>query len=68
MHLLQAGNPTPIIQSILGHADLKTTDIYAHADLEMKIKALEKAGRSNLSITLPKWKNNKRLMEWLHSL
>ena len=28
MHLLHAGNPTTVIQAILGHADLRTTDIY----------------------------------------
>ncbi len=36
MHLLQAGNPATVIQSILGHADIRSTDIYVRADMKMK--------------------------------
>lgn len=68
MHLLQAGNPAPVIQAILGHADIRSTDIYARADIEMKRRALEKATRMAPSYTLPSWQGDKGLMDWLRSL
>jgi integrase/recombinase XerD len=42
MHLLQGGVSLEIIHGFLGHVDVKTTQIYARANLEMKRKALEK--------------------------
>jgi integrase/recombinase XerD len=68
MHLLQAGNPAPVIQAILGHADIRSTDIYARADIEMKRRALEKATTMAPSGTLPSWRGDKGLMDWLRSL
>jgi integrase/recombinase XerD len=68
MHLLQAGNPMTTIQAILGHADLKTSAIYATADLEMKRAALEKAASVAPSPTLPSWRQDTSLMEWLRKL
>lgn len=70
MHLLIAGNPTVIIRDFLGHADIKTTGIYARANLEMKRKALEKAENpSGKPIKFnPIWKKDKNLFEWLQSL
>jgi len=68
MHLLQSGVSLDVIRDFLGHADTKTTEIYARANLEMKRKALEKvAGNLPLS-TLPSWQQDKTLLEWLHSL
>lgn len=43
MHLYQHGMPLVLISQWLGHADLQTTLIYAHADTEQKRKAIEKA-------------------------
>jgi integrase/recombinase XerD len=68
MHLLQAGNPAPVIQAILGHADIRSTDIYARADMEMKRRALEKAIKIAPSGVLPFWQGDKGLMDWLRSL
>jgi len=68
MHLLQAGNPATVIQSILGHADIRSTDIYARADIEMKRHALQKAAEMAPPVNLPSWRENKGLMEWLSSL
>ncbi len=68
MHLLQAGNPAPVIQAILGHADIRTTNIYAQADTEMKRRALEKAASTTSPTGLPSWQEDKSLMNWLHSL
>lgn len=68
MHLLQAGNPATVIQAILGHADIRSTDIYARADMEMKRCALEKTIKVAPSGTLPYWQGDKGLMNWLRSL
>ena len=69
MHLLQAGNPLIIIRDILGHVDIKTTDIYARADIEMQRRALEKAEPSAPKVSDPlPWQSDKSLLEWLASL
>ena len=68
MHLLHSGVPLEIIRDFLGHVDVKTTEIYARANLEMKRKALEKAGDVTPLPKIPSWKQNKTLLEWLHSL
>ena len=41
MHLLQAGVSPVTIKDILGHAHLKTLEVYIRADLEMKRAAIE---------------------------
>jgi integrase/recombinase XerD len=68
MHLLHSGVPLEIIRDFLGHVDVKTTEIYARANLEMKRKALEKAAAVTPLPKIPSWKQNKTLLEWLHSL
>jgi 2-methylaconitate cis-trans-isomerase PrpF len=68
MHLLQAGVSLEIIRDFLGHADVKTTQIYARANLEMKRKALEKVAGDSPLPQIPAWKQDKTLLEWLHSL
>jgi site-specific recombinase XerD len=42
-HLLQAGVSPVTIKDFLGHAHLKTLEVYVEADLEMKRRALESA-------------------------
>ena len=42
MRLLQGGISLEIIRGLLGHADVKTTQIYARINLEMKRRALVK--------------------------
>ncbi len=68
MHLLQSGISLEIIRDFLGHVDVKTTQIYAKANLEMKRKALEKISDPSFVPKIPSWKENKTLLEWLHSL
>ena len=40
MTLLQAGVDTSVIALWLGHADIRSTDAYLHADMTIKEKAL----------------------------
>lgn len=47
MHLYQNGMDLTLIQQWLGHAQLKTTHIYAYADTEHKRKAIEKSTTAN---------------------
>jgi len=68
MHLLQAGNPLVVIRNILGHADVKTTEIYARADMEMKRKALATVENISSASELPSWQKNPDLLEWLRNL
>jgi integrase len=68
MHLLQSGVPLEIIRDFLGHVDVKTTQIYARANLEMKRKALEKVAGVAPLPKIPSWKQDKTLLDWLHSL
>jgi site-specific recombinase XerD len=68
MHLLQAGVPLVVIRSILGHADVGTTEVYAKADLEMKRKALEKVANVSPAPAVASWQTNKNLLDWLKSL
>ena len=44
MHLLQAGVPLITIKDVLGHADVKTTEVYVQIDLGMKRDALALVG------------------------
>ena len=68
MHLLQSGISLDMIRDFLGHVDVKTTQIYARANLEMKRTALEKLTDPSPVRTLPSWQQNKDLLDWLRSL
>jgi site-specific recombinase XerD len=70
MHMLQRGVPLVIIRDILGHVDVKTTEVYARADLEMKRRALEMTAASPSAPTTPapSWRDDRELRAWLTSL
>lgn len=68
MHLLQSGISLDMIRDFLGHVHVKTTEIYARANLEMKRNALEKISAPSSVQTIPCWQQNKDLLNWLHSL
>jgi integrase/recombinase XerD len=68
MHLLQSGVSLDMIRDFLGHVDVKTTQIYARANLEMKRRALEKITDPSPVQTIPSWQQNKDLLDWLRSL
>jgi site-specific recombinase XerD len=68
VHLLQSGVNLVYIRDFLGHVDIKTTEMYAKIDGEMKRKALEKSNNNVVSDKLPEWQSNSELMTWLKSL
>lgn len=68
MHLLQAGVNLIYIRDFLGHEDIKTTEIYAKSDTELKRIAIENAYPDLIDSTLPDWSKDTSLLEWLSSL
>jgi site-specific recombinase XerD len=68
MHLLQSGISLDMIRDFLGHVDVKTTQIYARANLEMKRKALEAIAEPSPVPSLPSWQRDQTLLDWLRSL
>ncbi len=68
MHLLQAGVNLIYIRDFLGHVDLKTTEIYARADTEMKRKVIENAYPELVDSTLPDWSKDQALLAWLSEI
>ena len=68
MHLLQAGVNLIYIRDFLGHVDIKTTEIYARTDTEIKRKAIEKLYPDLINSNLPDWSKDRTLLTWLSEL
>jgi len=68
VHLLRSGVPLIYIRDFLGHASVKTTEIYAKVDAEQTRKALEGAYEVPSQEDIPAWENDKSLMSWLSEL
>jgi integrase/recombinase XerD len=68
VHLLRSGVPLIYIRDFLGHASVKTTEIYAKVDAEETRKALEGAYEVPSQEDIPAWENDKSLMSWLSEL
>jgi integrase/recombinase XerD len=67
MHLLQSGVPLVMVKDFLGHVDLKSTDVYVQADLEMKRKALD-LGNGPHATQAPPPRLSPKLIAWLEAL
>lgn len=67
MNLLVAGVSPITIKDILGHANLKTLEIYVQADLEMKRRALQSV-RSPIDVGVPPHRVEPDLLHWLEQL
>lgn len=68
MGMLKAGINLIYIRDFLGHSNVVTTEVYARSDTEMKRKALEESYKELYTEEMPKWEDDKNLMEWLHDL
>lgn len=68
MHLLQAGVELVYIRDFLGHTDIRTTEIYARADAEMKRKVFEKTVPNYTPGELMPWEENDNdILSWLEN-
>ena len=67
MHLLQADVNLIYIRDLLGHTNVKTTEIYARADNATKREALEKANPIKDIVQFPSWHSDNGLMDWLQN-
>jgi site-specific recombinase XerD len=67
MHLLQSGVPIITIKDVLGHADVKSTEVYVQTDLEAKRKALEQGGAASKDVRRSR-ELAPDLLTWLESL
>ena len=66
MRLLRAGIDTSVIALWLGHEQIETTQIYLHADLELKERALAKTAPAN--ITPGRYRPPDKLLAFLEAL
>jgi integrase/recombinase XerD len=66
MDLLQRGVDITVIALWLGHESIQTTQIYLHADMAMKEKALARATKSN--VAFQRYRPTDRLLAFLESL
>ena len=67
MHLLQSDIPLVTIKDFLGHADVKSTEVYVRSDLAMKREALDRVGTPIRVGPKPR-RLSKDLLDWLDSL
>ena len=66
MELLQNGVDRAVIALWLGHESVETTQIYLHADLKMKERALERT--ANVDVPLGRYRPDDELLAFLKSL
>ncbi|MGZ3301425.1 MAG: hypothetical protein ACXWO3_11245 [Isosphaeraceae bacterium] len=55
-------------QEICYSRNIKSTEIYARANLDMKRRALDKASTKSPTPAIPSWQKDKGLLDWLTSL
>lgn len=67
MHWLEAGVDLQYIKDLLGHSNIKTTQIYAALSTEMKKKHLEKVHPQSTELQKISWTEDEELLEWLES-
>lgn len=69
MHWLEAGMDLQHIKDLLGHSDIKTTEVYARLNIKMKQKILEKIHPQQLPASQQlSWTDDESLMRWLTQL
>ena len=68
MHWLEAGVDLQYIKDLLGHSDIKTTEVYARLNIKMKQKLLEEVHPQQFADQQPSWTDDENLMQWLTQL
>jgi len=63
--LVDSGVDIIYIRDLLGHVSVKTTEIYAKADVAKKRKAIEAASKDIVPEEKSQWDNNITLKDWL---
>lgn len=66
-HMLNAGIPLIYIRDFLGHSSVKTTEIYAKANINEKMKTIQNMDEIE-NPNIDDWNEDKELMSWLESL
>jgi len=67
MGLVESGVDLIYIRDLLGHASVKTTEVYARADSMHKRQAIEAASKEIVPPMKAEWDNNSNLKDWLKS-
>lgn len=67
-HMIQAGIPLIYIRDFLGHSSVKSTEIYARLNNEIKRKAIESAYIDLNTLEYPSWDDDVNLIDWLTNL
>lgn len=65
MGLVDSGVDLIYIRDLLGHASVKTTEVYAKADAKRKCEAIEAASKEIVPTEVAEWDNNTDLKQWL---
>jgi site-specific recombinase XerD len=65
MGLVDSGVDLIYIRDLLGHVSVKTTEVYAKADVKKKREAIEAASKEIVPAEAAEWDNNTDLKQWL---
>ncbi len=65
MGLVDSGVDLIYIRDLLGHVSVKTTEVYAKADVRRKREAIEAASKEIVPIEIAEWDSNTDLKQWL---
>lgn len=68
MELVASGVDLIYIRDLLGHASVKTTEIYARTDSKLKREAIEAVSKEIVQKQEAKWENDTTLKEWLKTV
>lgn len=68
MELVDSGVDLIYIRDLLGHTSIKTTEIYAKTNAQLKRRAIEKAKENIIPDEIPEWESDSNLKSWLKHL
>lgn len=68
MKLIDSGVDLIYIRDLLGHSSVKTTEIYAKTNAQLKRKAIEEAKKNIIPDEIPEWESDADLKSWLKHL